>query len=346
MRKELRLIRVRQGFRALCDAVRLGPSTGERVCCGLIVAVIPFLLSFGLCIAFQAPAVLAILVSGATFAVVGGSCSLLAAGASDRALASRRAHIVRALPLAQAAWSEQRERARQERQEEKEHSRLQREAERERVQEERAAEEEERRLEREMEEEYGPGSYTVRVSARILSFPGLCCCCTQEEGHQRYCAKHTRTTGVEVIRTDTRWWEFPICGRCLRWIGLEQDANRWHGSFAALVVFGLLALVGGIIYGIAVASEAEFDADRISRPAILAAYIVCLCGLLLLVLSPLALWAYRKAQAKADWAKPHLVCSTQPVIYDGWDGSVHTFTFSNVAYSALFIRSNAKKILG
>jgi hypothetical protein len=152
----------------------------------------------------------------------------------------------------------------------------------------------------------------------------------------------TRTTGVEVIRTHTRSWDFPICRRCLHWISLESAARGWLRPFTALLIFGVAAI--GI--GIALASQGRFDPGMTNRPEVVAVYALKLCGAGLLVLSPLAYVMWLKRHAEADGVKPHPSCSTRPVVYQGWDGSIHTFTFSNPGFCVLFIRANARKVIG
>jgi hypothetical protein len=146
MRRALVLIQLRQRVRALCDAIHLGPSTGERVCCALIVAVMPFTLSFALSIAVHEPPLYAVLQGVGAFLIVATVLSLLVTVGGDGALESRRAEIVRVLPRAEAAWGRQRAAE----QDERERLRLQREV---------AAEvkaEERERVRREKEEAAAP----------------------------------------------------------------------------------------------------------------------------------------------------------------------------------------------
>src|SRR4051812_39269529 len=58
-----------------------------------------------------------------------------------------------------------------------------------------------------------PGPWEVRVSARILHWPGRCaCCCGPAEC--KVPAECRRLTGVRVIRVQTKHWEIPYCQAC------------------------------------------------------------------------------------------------------------------------------------
>jgi hypothetical protein len=133
LRREFLLVRLRQQARALCDAAHLGPSTGERFACAVIVGVVPFAVSFGLAFAFREPAGLAVVQGVLAYLIVAAVLSLLVTVGTDGALDARRVQLARELPAARAAWAEQRELARLERA--------------------RAAEEARRRREEEAEEE-------------------------------------------------------------------------------------------------------------------------------------------------------------------------------------------------
>jgi hypothetical protein len=113
-RRELALIQLRQRARWLCDRIGLGPSTGERFCCGLIVAVVPFGVSFLVAIAFHEQALHAVLQGVGSFALVATFCALLVTVGQDEALEGRRAYLVRELPAAEAALRERRRQARME----------------------------------------------------------------------------------------------------------------------------------------------------------------------------------------------------------------------------------------
>lgn len=88
--------------------------------------------------------------------------------------------------------------------------------------------------------------YTVHVSARLLHFPRLCCCCGRPDPSEEYRASAKRTTGKKVVKTDTRSWSFPICRECLDWITIQRSANALCGLFVVLLV----CAVEGVMFGL------------------------------------------------------------------------------------------------
>jgi len=116
MRREFLFVQLRQRMRALCGKVGLGQSAGERICCALMVAVVPFAISFGLSFTLHQPALYASLQGLVAFAIVATFCSVLVTkGGSDETLESRRMQIAKDLPTAREAWIEEQEKARWER---------------------------------------------------------------------------------------------------------------------------------------------------------------------------------------------------------------------------------------
>jgi hypothetical protein len=116
------------------------------LCCALIVAVVPFALSFALSIAVHEPPLYAVLQGVGAFAIVAVVLTLLVTVGADEALEARRGELVRSLPGSEATWRRQRAAA----QDERERLRLQREIAAEEKAAERAAERE--RIRREKEE--------------------------------------------------------------------------------------------------------------------------------------------------------------------------------------------------
>lgn len=175
-----------------------------------------------------------------------------------------------------------------------------------------------------------PRPILVQVSARILHFPPLCCCCGTSSGvTEHFRASSTRTTGKKVIKTDTRSWTFPLCVPCRRWIGVQKTATALLGLFVALILLGILGVAVGI--------------NSIHKPAGVG-YLAA--GVVLLLLSPLACLGWLSKQKQADAIRPAPECAVAPVKYLGWHGSVHTFHFTNHAYCQRFQVANANKLLG
>ena len=104
MRRRLSLLQLRQRIRSLCDSIGFGPSTGERLCCAVIAAVIPFAFSLVLSFAFRQPAGYAALQGVGAFIIVAGFLSVLIGGATDAELEARKARLLHELPKVEAAW--------------------------------------------------------------------------------------------------------------------------------------------------------------------------------------------------------------------------------------------------
>ena len=56
--------------------------------------------------------------------------------------------------------------------------------------------------------------------------------------------------------------------------------------------------------------------------------------------------AWKGSQAAAMRRKPAEWCEVEPVVYEGWNGSVHTFWLSNANYCEWFCAANASKVAG
>jgi hypothetical protein len=175
----------------------------------------------------------------------------------------------------------------------------------------------------------GSALYCVQVSARLLHFPRVCCSCGSGAPDQHFRASATRTTGKKVVKTDMRSWDFPICSGCLRWISQQRSANSMRGGFIALVIFAVLGVVVGVIL--------------IREPV---GIFAILLGALLGAIAPFVYQSWQKKQAAADKIKPSAGCMIEPVVYNGWSGTVHTFYFSSGVFCEQFPLANANKLLG
>ena len=186
--------------------------------------------------------------------------------------------------------------------------------------------------------------YVVEVSARILRFPPVCCCCGGPDPEHEYEAEHTRTTGVRVIREDTRSWRFPICERCLEWQDAVDRIPPPHDSTIYYVLSaGVCVVVGSaLMFSLMVWQEEGFTW----------AWLV----VLLLALLPLFFYRNKAAidkreslraemKAEADEVRPSRTCRRHPVEYRGWRGTVHTFSITNSIFIDAFCRANLSKLL-
>jgi hypothetical protein len=165
--------------------------------------------------------------------------------------------------------------------------------------------------------------HKVRLSAKILTFPGKCCCCAQFGATEKYAAVATRTTGKRVVRTDSRSWSFPVCVRCLRWIAADRLATGF-GTIFFLFTIGFIS----VAYGYR-------DKPKELIPN---------CGIGALIFVGLAvLW--RWSRTRSIKMKPDPSCGNPPVKYLGWQGTVHTFILSNQTFSAEFEQANVSSAL-
>ena len=173
----------------------------------------------------------------------------------------------------------------------------------------------------------------VKVSARILHVPSVCVCCCREAADGTFRAAYTRVTGKRVIRTQEKGWEFRICATCLAHIDLaRQEAtartNR-NWSIIAGVICGLIGLIAvvpspiiGVLLLLASAGCLAFLAPSFSKEA-------------------------EKFRADLDEHLSESCCDLlEPVVYLGWDGSIHAFEFRSLEYAAIFSDANRKKVLG
>lgn len=173
----------------------------------------------------------------------------------------------------------------------------------------------------------------VKVSARILRFPSVCCCCGSGCPQTWFRATATRTTGKKVIRTDSRSWDFPLCHKCESWMDLQHAANAAYRWFVAFIVFAVLGFLSGVL-------------SLFGSLPILAGVVGMVTTMVSGLVSPFVYESWQRRQSEANRQKPADHCRLHPVVYDGWYGSVHTFYFSCPRFTSHFQAANAKKLLG
>lgn len=170
-----------------------------------------------------------------------------------------------------------------------------------------------------------PGMFQVQVSARTLNWPQRCACCSGA-ADSSFAASYTRTTGKRVIRNDTRGWQVPYCSTCLHHVRLKQEADNLAGLGCGAIVLAIAVAVG-------------------------LSMVISTAGLVIGVILGVVLgaWVQQLRQQKTGEAKAAMTpvcCSVDPaVVYHGWYGSVHSFTFTNGEYADLFRGANAKKLI-
>lgn len=161
-------------------------------------------------------------------------------------------------------------------------------------------------------------SFSVQISANILSWPRVCACCGDvADTHFRAEASHTK--GKRVKHTTTKWWEVPWCSGCAehsRWFSLSQTA------------LAFIFVVSGVSLVVAFIS----DTNRIAA--------ILIGGILLAA----SIWAFRATIARArSLCRANCTARTIPVRYVDWHGTFHTFTFESRSYLDAFIAANDRK---
>ncbi len=161
-------------------------------------------------------------------------------------------------------------------------------------------------------------AYQFQVSAKILSWPCSCACCSQP-ADAKFRAAASRTDGVRVQRTTTKWWDVPYCTSCLSHQSKYDSAVNWlaagcGGGVGLWIVVGYAT--GNILSGLIVG----------------------------LVLFGLSFLPYQKDRATAKELMCPECCSSGAAIrYLEWYGTFHTFVFSNRDYLDQFLAANHRK---
>jgi hypothetical protein len=134
----------------------------------------------------------------------------------------------------------------------------------------------------------------------------------------------SRTTGVRVVRTTTRSWDFPYCQSCACHASRWQARNSWFG----ILILPALAWIYPLID----------DASAALASAVIG---VTTIGCLALAI------AIRQRRIKDAQAAARSTCATlgDAVAFDGWDGSVQVFQFANRDYGKEFMRQNFRKLV-
>jgi hypothetical protein len=163
----------------------------------------------------------------------------------------------------------------------------------------------------------GGPMYQVSVSARILSFPNICCCCASPGPNGKFTAAATRVTGKRVIKTQERSWAFPICAECIEW----RDAVL-RGRTVLILTF----LSSALTFYLGLENLLIFT--------------VCLAISIGLGV------AFFFMDKHSDKIKVATAASVTPVVYHEWNGSVHFFSISNKEFYEGFCSANHSKLIG
>jgi hypothetical protein len=167
----------------------------------------------------------------------------------------------------------------------------------------------------------------IRVSAKILNLPNLCCCCGSTGATEKYEARAATTAEKQEVKAMGNAWNFPICHRCNSWLEAKRNASIW---LAISLIAGFLLAVGLLI-----SLSQEGEGPR--RWAISAIFFV---------FASFCLITHQKKRRDSARLKVRAACTRQPVQYEGGSGSVHGFDFANEEFARAFLVINSKKIVG
>jgi hypothetical protein len=117
---------------------------------------------------------------------------------------------------------------------------------------------------------------------------------------------------------------FPLCSKCSQWISAEKSAR-------ASTAFFYLFLIGFPI-GLYILFQ---NGVNLILPTIIG-----------LAANIYSYTLSSKLRIQADQIKPSVNCCSEPVVYLGWRGTVHTFVLTNPNFASDFQQSNIKKLVG
>jgi hypothetical protein len=182
-------------------------------------------------------------------------------------------------------------------------------------------------------------SQTIRVSAKILRWPPVCPCCGDKaDASLEIKARKVNEEGEAQYRS----WEVPYCSTCLKHIRLFKRFERAQSEGMAVQVLTWLlcaAAIAGLVY-FAVESKMFWL-------CVFAVPIACLAAFCSYRFYQSGLATTEAAEHAALEAQtPRCCLSERAVDYNGWNGSVHEFTFYSTDYAKAFVAANAKKVIG
>jgi hypothetical protein len=194
-----------------------------------------------------------------------------------------------------------------------------------------------------------PGCHRASFSARVLHFPGLCCCCGRPNPTTYYTAWHTREKGVRVVREETKHWKFPLCSECEDWIlaldAIPDESSAWLG-YAGSIGGGLFGVMIGGCCGPAVAGQNKVLGIVLFVAIAAASLCAAVVGIYMSHEHALRLRRrITRLRQEAEELCPGYVCDRYPVSYLGWHGSIHTFEFTNPRFYNEFCRLNHRKFV-
>lgn len=170
----------------------------------------------------------------------------------------------------------------------------------------------------------------VQVSARILRFPQSCSCCG-DVPDTFIQTTLTRVTGKRIVRTQSKSWSFPICRRCVQHASLFCEADQCYQMGRNYKFTGIAFVIIGAI----------LTCGLIGIP-------ILIYGIFSLMKSvPRANHKAEELEREANWfLTKQCECRKIVVTYNGWNGSVHSFSIQSDRYAQAFIAANRGKVIG
>lgn len=187
------------------------------------------------------------------------------------------------------------------------------------------------------------GANVLCFSAHVLDMPPLCCCCARPTADATYTAYHTRWSGRKVIRSNTKYWNFPICFPCRAWVEAVDEVPTLGslGVILRIAVWSAVTSIGSLLFFFGCwGAAAHWLALAISVMAAGAS----MCCFAFYFMEKKRLNGERdKAWNAAMSIRPLPSCPPLPVEYLGWQGSLRKFRFGNPAFAHAFASANHRK---
>jgi hypothetical protein len=159
----------------------------------------------------------------------------------------------------------------------------------------------------------------IDVSGLKLNFPPECaCCCGPAEALLSISA--TRTRGKRVVHTDTRVWDVPYCGQCLRHVASARSAR----------IISLTILAAAVVVATVFGTQNQDAA----------------AGILAVIGIGAAIVSYSKLMNRArSECIPTCASVNRAITYLGWYGTLHKFEVLSAQFAGDFMSANQKKLV-
>lgn len=174
----------------------------------------------------------------------------------------------------------------------------------------------------------------VEISGDKLIFPPSCACCGGQS-QTGLVATATRVTGVRVVRTSSKTWQFPYCHRCLRHVSeVQSSIERLNSIQSGGCGLAVLTFILAVIVGF---SSSSFPLFLLIATLTTTATVV-ICTIL-----------RNGERERLEQVLPGLMsgsctCPDSAVSYLGWYGRCHSFEVQSEQYAFAFMRANLQKL--